>query len=225
MTLHKNSIFQKLFILLAVFITFIFSGCESPQALVPNVTEEPPMMETQIPEENLEEVEPIEIIIPKKEAKVEIEKNIPTAISIKEEAQPEKISKFPVKTEDTFKRTEEALIKTPEKEAVKVVSQGTFIGADDSHWAKGNISIIQKDEKYFFSFGDNFSYSSIPDPVIYLGDNSGHDSSTSTGKISIKNGPAELPVPENIDPTKYSKIFLRCRAFSVAVGSAELSSK
>jgi hypothetical protein len=178
-----------------------------------------------------------------KNSEKEREEEIEDIASIDTEALKEKIKQEDTKTELKVKETQEEQAESNkkttaiqkkevitqiierEKETVQTISQGTFTGADDSHWAKGNISVIKREDKYFFSFGSNFSYSSIPDPVIYFGDGTKHDSSTSTGKINIKNGPAEIPVPENIDPTKYSKIFLRCRAFNVAVGSAKLTLK
>ena len=100
---------------------------------------------------------------------------------------------------------------------------GTFVDADWFHKTQGLVKIITlEDESSILSLED-FKTTNGPDLYVYLATDDRATEFVDLGKLKTSNGNQDYEIPENVDLSKYDKILIWCKAFSVLFGSAELS--
>ena len=100
---------------------------------------------------------------------------------------------------------------------------GTFVDGDWFHKTQGFVKIITlEDESSILSLED-FKTTNGPDLYVYLATDDRATEFVDLGKLKTSNGNQDYEIPENVDLSKYDKILIWCKAFSVLFGSAELS--
>ena len=70
---------------------------------------------------------------------------------------------------------------------------------------------------------EDFKTTNGPDLYVYLATDDRATEFVDLGKLKTSNGNQDYEIPENVDLSKYDKILIWCKAFSVLFGSAELS--
>lgn len=101
--------------------------------------------------------------------------------------------------------------------------QGTFTGFDKLHQASGTARIIQAGGKTYVRFEDDFTVTNGPDLFVHLGKNGKYDANANLGRLKGNEGSQNYEIPENIDISQYSEVWVWCRAFSVPFGKALLT--
>ena len=104
--------------------------------------------------------------------------------------------------------------------SAKTISQGEF--KPRAHDVKGNALLIEKDGKKIVRFED-FETINGPDLRIYLSSDLSNDDFVELSKIKATKGNVNYEVPEGVDTSKYNKILVWCKAFSVLFSYADIS--
>lgn len=111
-----------------------------------------------------------------------------------------------------------------DQQAPKVVLKGTLVGADDLHWGRGTIEVIETGETAKLVFGDDFEVATGPDLFVYLSPNpAGQDLGefASLGALKANGGVQEYNLPDDYE--NYKTVVVWCRAFGVTFATAELN--
>ena len=106
--------------------------------------------------------------------------------------------------------------------AVEMLAEGTFTGFDKLHQASGTARIIRTDGKTYVRFEDDFTVTNGPDLFVYLGTDNKYDVNANLGALKGNEGSQNYEIPPSIDVSKYSEVWVWCRAFSVPFGKAVL---
>mgnify|MGYP001595798817 FL=1 len=109
-----------------------------------------------------------------------------------------------------------------EKEELRAVKTGVFVGADNFHIARGGARVLKIGEKYFVRFEDDFSVTNGPDLFVYFGKDCRYSADARLGRLKGNIGSQNYEVPINLNPEDYNEIWVWCRAFSVPFGHAVL---
>jgi hypothetical protein len=104
---------------------------------------------------------------------------------------------------------------------IDTLGQGDFIGIA-GHNAKGTAKLIKTDGNYFVRLEDNFEVTNGPDLYVYLGKDNKYDSTTEIGRLKGNIGGQNYEIPEGIDSSQYTEVWIWCKAFSVEFAKAEL---
>ncbi len=107
-------------------------------------------------------------------------------------------------------------------EAQVVVAEGTFVDADGFHKGEGTVKLIKIGGKYVVRFEDDFKVTNGPDLFVYFGKDGTYRSETQLAALKGNIGGQNYEVPDGIDPTAYSEVWIWCRAFSVPFAHAVL---
>jgi len=103
-------------------------------------------------------------------------------------------------------------------------SFGQFVGAGDGiHNAKGDVMVLSLDDGSSYLRFENFKATNGPDLYVYLATDDRASDFVDLGRLKANNGNQNYEIPEGIDLSKYDKVLIWCKAFSVLFGSAELN--
>jgi len=103
--------------------------------------------------------------------------------------------------------------------SAKIIAQGDF--QPRAHDVKGKALLIEKDGKKIVRFED-FETINGPDLRIYLSSDLSNDDFVELSKIKATKGNVNYEVPEEVDTSKYNKVLVWCKAFSVLFSYAVL---
>ena len=104
-----------------------------------------------------------------------------------------------------------------------VLSEGIFTGFDKLHQASGTARIIQTGGKTYVRFEEDFTVTNGPDLFVHLGKAGAYDPDANIGMLKGNEGSQNYEIPEGIDVSQYSEVWIWCRAFSVPFGKAVLT--
>jgi len=101
---------------------------------------------------------------------------------------------------------------------------GKFIGSGDGiHDAEGDVHIIELDDGSRYLRFENFKSTNGPDLFVYLATDDNASDFVNLGRLKGNVGNQNYEIPEGVDLSKYNKVLVWCKAFSVLFGSAELA--
>lgn len=103
-----------------------------------------------------------------------------------------------------------------------VLSEGIFTGFDKLHQASGTARIIESGGKKYVRFEEDFTVTNGPDLFVHLGSNGAYDAEANLGRLKGNEGSQNYEIPDHIDVSQYSEVWIWCRAFSVPFGKAVL---
>jgi len=119
-----------------------------------------------------------------------------------------------------FSNTDEDVSETQknnkEKNTVEI-RQGSFIDADSTHFASGDVYVSGQDISFV-----NLDSTNVPDGRVYLSNNIDATDFVDIGSLKGNKGNQNYKVAEDINTQDYKYVLIWCRAFSVLVGSAEI---
>ena len=96
-----------------------------------------------------------------------------------------------------------------------------FVDADWIHRTQGTVSVITlEDGKNVLKFED-FKTTNGPDLYVYLATDDKATEFIDLGRLQAPSGNQEYEISD-VDFSKYNKVLIWCKAFSVLFGSAEL---
>jgi hypothetical protein len=101
----------------------------------------------------------------------------------------------------------------------RVIAQGNF--TPKAHDVKGKAVLIKEGDSYTLRFED-FETINGPDVNIYLVSDLSNKDIVDLGDIKATKGNVNYSVPAGTDITKYNKVLVWCKAFSVLFSYAEL---
>lgn len=99
---------------------------------------------------------------------------------------------------------------------------GTFEGASD-HETSGSVTVEAGEDGSIVSFGEDFSFDGAPDPRVAFGDAQSYSEGTLVAPLQSDAGAQTYTVPDGIDASQYSHVYLWCERFSVPLGRAALN--
>ncbi|WP_240903706.1 DM13 domain-containing protein [Chengkuizengella sediminis] len=110
-----------------------------------------------------------------------------------------------------------------EDEMVDLSFSGSFVDADSTHSASGDVFTVNTDDGVYLRF-ENFEATNGPDLYVYLA-KSGEETSEGVRLEKLKGnvGDQNYLLPEGVDLSEYDKVVIWCKAFDVDFGYAELS--
>jgi hypothetical protein len=101
----------------------------------------------------------------------------------------------------------------------RIVSQADF--KPRAHDVSGKALLIEQNGQYTLRF-ENFETINGPDVDIYLSSDLGDTDFVNLGDLKATKGNVNYAVPAGTDVTKYNKVLVWCKAFSVLFSYAEL---
>jgi hypothetical protein len=107
----------------------------------------------------------------------------------------------------------------------RVVREGTWVGADDFHFARGAARLIETEPGVFVVRFEDFSVRNGPDLFVYLStspDGLG-DGSLNLGDLKATDGAFNYEVPPGTDVDQFASVIVWCRQFAVLFGFATLN--
>ncbi|MFS1512266.1 DM13 domain-containing protein [Chengkuizengella sp. SCS-71B] len=109
------------------------------------------------------------------------------------------------------------------EEMVDLSFSGSFVDADSSHSASGDVFTVNTDDGVYLRF-ENFEATNGPDLYVYLA-KSGEETSDGIRLEKLKGnvGDQNYLLPEGVDLSEYDKVVIWCKAFDVDFGYAKLS--
>jgi electron transfer DM13 len=108
---------------------------------------------------------------------------------------------------------------------VRTVVSGTFVGADDFHFGRGEALIIETEPGVFVLRFENFSVRNGPDLYVYLSeDPAGEnvDEALNLGGLKATDGAFNYEIPAGIDVSRVKSAVVWCRQFTTLFTHAEL---
>lgn len=86
-------------------------------------------------------------------------------------------------------------------------------------WTQGSVVITGNPGNYRIQLGSNFKTKQAPALFVYLG----HAKPTAEiGALKALNGAQSYRLPADIDPNKFSRLFIYCKPYGIVFGSAKL---
>ena len=122
----------------------------------------------------------------------------------------------------TVSESAENITDTAENGQYTIISEGMFVDADGFHKGEGMAKLIKTGEKYFVRFEDNFKVTNGPDLFVYFGKEGRYAKEAQLAALKGNIGAQNYEVPEGVDPTQYSEVWIWCHAFSVPFAHAVL---
>ncbi len=102
---------------------------------------------------------------------------------------------------------------------------GTFTGVGDGiHDAQGDAYTIPLEDGSTVLRLENFQSTNGPDLFVYLSTDENASEFINLGELKANKGNQNYEIPDDVDLSKYNKVLIWCKSFSVLFGSAELSS-
>jgi len=110
-------------------------------------------------------------------------------------------------------------------EEVVMSYAGTFTGVGDGiHDAQGDAYTIPLEDGSNVLRLENFESTNGPDLFVYLSTDDKASEFINLGELKANKGNQNYEIPDGTDLSKYNKVLIWCKSFSVLFGSAELSS-
>jgi len=100
---------------------------------------------------------------------------------------------------------------------------GTFVDGDWLHKTQGTATIITLDDGSSVLRLEDFKTTNGPDLYVYLATDDRASEFVELGTLKANNGNQNYEIPDGIDFSKYDKVLIWCKAFSVLFGNAELN--
>jgi len=101
---------------------------------------------------------------------------------------------------------------------------GKFVGSGDGiHEAEGDALIIKLEDGSQYVRFENFKSTNGPDLYVYLATDDKASDFVNLGLLKGNIGNQNYEIPEGVDLSKYNKVLVWCKAFSILFGSAELA--
>jgi hypothetical protein len=101
---------------------------------------------------------------------------------------------------------------------------GTFVGSGDGiHEAEGDVLSLKLEDGSQYVRFENFKSTNGPDLYVYLATDDQATDFVSLGLLKGNVGNQNYEIPEGVDLSKYNKVLIWCKAFSILFGSAELA--
>jgi hypothetical protein len=114
-------------------------------------------------------------------------------------------------------------IQSQEPPASQTVLSGKFIGVNDGiHNAEGLASVIPLGNDTSVLRLENFKATNGPDLYVYLATDNSASDIVNLGRLKGNIGNQNYIIPAGTDLSKYDRVLVWCRAFSVLFGSAQL---
>jgi len=101
-----------------------------------------------------------------------------------------------------------------------IVKTGTFEGRSN-HITTGAVSLQQISDSWVLVLEENFEFDGAPDPKLAFG-NGDFVPSTVFTPLKANSGIQDYMLPDHIDPSGYTQVWLWCEQFNVPLGVAEL---
>lgn len=103
-------------------------------------------------------------------------------------------------------------------------NSGKFIGVGDGiHDAQGNAMFLTLDDNSRYLRFENFKSTNGPDLHVYLATDDKATDFVNLGPLKANIGNQNYEIPSDVDLSKYNKVLIWCKAFSVLFGSADLA--
>ena len=107
--------------------------------------------------------------------------------------------------------------------ASAALPQGEFVGVGDGiHDTQGKVKIIQIKDGTEYLRLENFKSTNGPDLYVYLATDKTASEYIDLGRLKGNIGNQNYGIPQGTDLSKYDKVLIWCKSFSVLFGSAEL---
>ena len=106
-----------------------------------------------------------------------------------------------------------------------VIYSGSFVGADDFHFGRGDALIIETEPGKYVLRVENFSVRNGPDLFVYLSEDPAGESvddALNLGDLKATDGAFNYEIPPEIDVSRIKSAVVWCRQFSVLFTHAEL---
>ena len=101
---------------------------------------------------------------------------------------------------------------------------GIFMGVGDGiHDAQGDAHTIPLEDGSTVLRLENFISTNGPDLFVYLSTDENASEFINLGGLKANKGNQNYEIPDGTDLSKYNKVLIWCKSFSVLFGSAELS--
>jgi len=101
---------------------------------------------------------------------------------------------------------------------------GKFVGSGDGiHEVEGDALIIKLEDGSQYVRFENFKSTNGPDLYVYLATDDKASDFVNLGLLKGNIGNQNYEIPEGVDLSKYNKVLVWCKAFSILFGSAELA--
>ncbi len=104
----------------------------------------------------------------------------------------------------------------------EIISQGSFVNADDFHKTSGTAKVVEQDGKKYLVL-ENFKTTNGPDLFVYLAKDKDATEFVNLGALKGNIGNQQYEIPDDINLNDYDNALIWCRAFKVLFGSAEMS--
>lgn len=106
----------------------------------------------------------------------------------------------------------------------RVTHQGELSGADDFHFGRGTVQLIETDSGQYTLRFEEFSVRNGPDLFVYLTrDKDSVDEAINLGDLKATDGAFNYEVPAGTDPSQFAYAVVWCREFEVLFASAPLA--
>lgn len=135
----------------------------------------------------------------------------------------EAIMKMAAQENNTANENMTSEIRSQEPPASQTVLTGKFIGVNDGiHNADGLARVIPLDNGTSVLRLENFKATNGPDLYVYLATDNSASDIVNLGRLKGNIGNQNYVIPAGTDLSKYDRVLVWCRAFSVLFGSAQL---
>ena len=107
----------------------------------------------------------------------------------------------------------------------RVVSEGTWQGADEFHFAEGKALLLETEPGNFVVRVEEFSVRNGPDLFVYLSPDAGGfaDGALNLGTLKATDGAFNYAVPEGAEISQFKSVVVWCKQFAVLFGTAPLN--
>jgi len=128
--------------------------------------------------------------------------------------------------EETMMEKDDSMMEETMMEETTLMSySGTFTGVGDGiHDAQGDAYTIPLEDGSTVLRLENFQSTNGPDLFVYLSTDENASEFINLGVLKANKGNQNYQIPDDVDLSKYNKVLIWCKSFSVLFGSAELSS-
>ena len=111
------------------------------------------------------------------------------------------------------------------EETILMSYSGIFVGVGDGiHDAQGDAYTIPLEDGSTVLRLENFQSTNGPDLFVYLSTDENASEFINLGELKANKRNQNYEIPDDVDLSKYNKVLIWCKSFSVLFGSAELSS-
>lgn len=132
----------------------------------------------------------------------------------------------PVKSPQVESLTPAATVPTPTSIAPRQTYAGMFVGADEFHFGRGDVLLIETSPGVYTLRFENFSVRNGPDLFVYLTpDASGQsvEGAINLGGLKATDGAFNYEIPPGTDVSQFASAIVWCRQFATLFAVAELN--